>query len=493
MPTRRKKQVTFIGRTLGTITKKVRSATPRVKTGYRKTVIYIQQKPFISFFIGLFILLLIIILGSTLFKVKAPEPEKKLQAKGVNIYRIGKSPRISVQGQVIKKGVIKIVAQTPGIVSQINAKDGSQVRRGQTLINLASNYQGGNAFSLQRQLAALQYKNTKDNFDGQKSLIQRQRDLANTQSNNTDELKKLTQTSIDETQSLVDLNNTIIATLRGNLENLQNSNGDPQAILSLQQLLAQVQGGTNQLQAGLRANQYQVADNKPPTELAKITKDITIKQLDLQEKALNLGLESTKLQLQLAQVQEAMMYPAAPFSGTVQKVNVKVGEAVNPGTILATLAGTDTTVLVDVKIPQHIALNLSKIEPSIIEVGGKKLKVMPSYVSTEATSGQLYSAIFSIDEKDSDLFTDSGYVSVSLPIGLAASTATVPFIPVDSVFQTQDEAFVFVVNGNKAQSKKIILGEVTGKYVAVEKGLSQNDQIILNRNIVDNDEIKIEN
>ena len=67
------------------------------------------------------------------------------------------------------------------------------------------------------------------------------------------------------------------------------------------------------------------------------------------------------------------------------------------------------------------------------------------------------------------------------------------FIPVDSVFQTQDEAFVFVVNGKMAQSKKVNLGQIMGEYVIVEGEIGSKDTIILNRSVSEGEEIQIQN
>ena len=78
-----------------------------------------------------------------------------------------------------------------------------------------------------------------------------------------------------------------------------------------------------------------------------------------------------------------------------------------------------------------------------------------------------------------------------LPVGTGNTTVTKPFIPVDSVFQTQNEAYVYVANGNRARSKKVQLGAVTGRFVAVVSGLSPTDKVILTRTVVDGDLIRV--
>lgn len=462
--------------------------------GYRKSVAFAQKHPFPAFFISLGILLFIIILGSVVFKTKPQEEVVRSQVKEVEVFRLGHFPTITIQGQVSKSGVLKVVAQTPGIVSAIHTTEGSQVSKGKTLISLSSNYQGGNAFSLQRQLAGLQYQNIKDTYDTQKEILIKQRDLINKQSDNSDELKKITQSSIDETQSLVDLNTTILDKVRGDISNLESSNSNgvnDQAILGLQQLQAQIQGGTNQLQSLLRSNKYQIDEDKPIQDMEDINKDMALKQLEIQEKALKLGLDIAGVQLKLAKVQESTMFPASPLAATVQKIHVKLGDNVAPGTPLVTLAGNSGVIIVDAKVTQKTAASISAGTTAKLDVNGTIIETSPSFVSTEATSGQLYSVIFYIEEKYQHLFTDEAFIQVTIPVGIANSNAS--FIPVDSVFQTQEEAYVFVVNGNKAESKKVVLGEIIGGYVLVESGLNPSETIILNRTIAEGEAVRTKN
>ncbi len=474
--------------------KKTRWKRKNPKRIYINGISFAQRHPFFAFFISLAILLLVIILGSVVFRTKPGEEVKRTQVKEVEVFRLGQSPTISVQGQVSKSGVVKIVAQSPGIVSAIHVIEGAEVGKGKTLISLSSNYQGGNAFSLQRQLAGLQYKNTKDTYDTQKDIIAKQKDLINKQSENSDELRKITQSSIDETQSLVNLNTTILDKVKNDINNLESTNingANDQAILGLQQLQAQIQGGTNQLQSALRSAKYQIDEDKPVQDMEDINKDIALKQIEIQEKALKLGLEIAGVQLRLAKVLESTMFPASPLNATVQKVHVKLGDSVAPGMPLVTLAGNSGVIIVDAKVTQKTAASISAGAMAKLDVNGTTIEISPSFISTEATSGQLYSVIFYIDEKHQELFTDNAFVTVTLPVGL--SNTGISFIPVDSVFQTQEEAYVFVINNNKAQSKKVTLGEITGGYVMVESGLNPSETIILNRTVSEGETVRTRN
>lgn len=448
-----------------------------------------------SFFIALGILLLLI-LANFFLTPKAKETKNAPEEKQVTVYRIGQAPRISVSAKIEKGGVIKITAQTPGIVSVINVINGQEVQKGTILVSLASNYQGGNALSVSRELAAEQYKNAKDTNDTQKDIIRKNRMLADQQKDNNDALRDLTNTSIDETQSLVHLNSDILNNIKSNILQLQATNvggSNNQAIAGAQQLQAQLQGGNNQLQQSLRSAQYQVNPANPPTQISNLMHDIAIDQLNIQEKALSLSLEVGKLQLVLAQITEATMYPAAPFDGTVEEVHVHEGQSVAPGTLLVTISGNDKNATIVAKLPINISGNISKLEESTLHFGTRTYGSLPEYISSEATDGMLNTVIFPLPDSEYEYVADGQYVPVDIPVGYPDTGKATPFVPIDSVYQTQDGAFIYVVRNGKAESRVVTLGNVLGSFVAVTKGLVSGDQVILDRTVVVGDRVKIGN
>ena len=459
-----------------------------------KSKSFIQRKPFISFFIVLALLASLIILGSTVFKTKPAEEAKGSGIKEVETFKIGSSPKITVQAEIEKTGVIKIVAQAPGIVSAINTYEGESVYKGKNLISLSSNYYGGNAASIQRQIAQQQYKLSRDTLDTQKDLIVKQRQVAEKTDSNSDQMRDIANRSLEETRSLLDQNEALLNQTNTNIENLRqtltpNDLSNP-TIFQAEAQKTQLQAGVNQLRQAVRSTELQASGDRPPAELSNLQREITLKNLDVQEKSLQMGHEVAKLQLALAQVAEASMYPTTPFNGVVERVHVRVGEAVNPGTTLVTISGIQGKIVLDAKVPAATAKNLSKLENSIVNVNGKTIEVMPSYISSEAVDGQLYSVIYHIPDEYQEFFTDGGFVTVSIPVGAPDSNSVVPFIPLDSVFQTQEESTVYVVNEDKAQARKVQLGQVQGGFVAVTEGLTANDQIILSRNVVEGDKVK---
>lgn len=466
-----------------------------VKERLRKVVVFVQRRPITSFLIALLALFLLIVLGNFLFRQKTEEAPKKAGAQPVSVYTIGQTPTVKVQAQVQKDGVIVIMAQSPGVVQDIAVKEGDTVSRGTNLVSLSTNYQGGNAPSLQRQLAQVQYQNVKDTFETQKDIIKKQKTLAEKNANNQDQLRQISSQTLSDTNNLISINNTILNTINGMLSNLAATNSagfNNSQIFQTQQLQVSYQGAVNQLNAQSRELSYTTNTGNPPAQISNLTKDIAIKQLDVQEKSLVLSKQIAQIQLNLAFINESLMLPASPCPGIVQKVNVTIGQQVNPGTPLITIYATSANVSAMALVPRNIAQSISRLESSNLSIGSHKFAAIPFFVSSQATDGQLYSIMYAIPDELQSKLTDQGFITVEIPIGHVDSNPIVPFIPIDAVFQTQDESLVYVVKKNKAVSKKVTLGSVLGNNVEITSGLKDGDQIILNRNIIAGDKVKVE-
>jgi len=465
---------------------RVRNINYRKPFTYTKKVPgFVRGRPFLAFFITLFLLALLILLGSTVFKAKPLEEHKGEIVKQVETFKIGSSPKISVQAEVEKTGVIKIVAQSGGIVSSVNTYEGESVARGKSLVSLASNYYGGNSASVGRQIAQQQYNLSKDTVDLKKEIIQKERQQAEKTDAGSDEQRDITNRSLEETRSLLDMNEAMLTTSKQNLPPTNDL-----GYAAANSAMVGLQAGVNQLRQSVRGLELNAASDRPTAELSNIKRELSLKNLEVEEKSLLIGHEIAKLQLFLAQVTEAAMYPTTPFEGVVEKVHVRVGESVSPGTTLVTITGVEGKIILDAKVPAIIAKNLSKLETSTISMKGQTIEVMPAYISSEATNGQLYSVIYHIPDEYQEFFTNDSYVSLSIPVGAPDTNSVVPFIPLDAIFQTQEESTVYVVVGDKAEARKIQLGEVQGGFVAVMQGIGAEDQIILSRNVVEGDKVR---
>lgn len=458
---------------------------------YTKIVRSSKKRPLQSFFAILLILLILIAFGNLLRKPTAEETKVKEPIE-VQTYAIGSAPRITLSAQIEKEGVIQIAAQTTGIVNKIHFREGNEVKKGQTLVSLSTNYQGANAASVQHQIALVQAKTAQETFNFQKDIIAKQREVAEKTDANADELASIAQKSIDETKSQISLNESILSTLDENLKTLEanNANGTNDAlILQTKQLQSQFLATTNQSRSALRQSEISVNDNSK--KLSTLQKEITLKQLDLQEKTLKLSVDAANLQTKLASINESLMFPTSPFTGKVERIHVRQAQQVAPGTPLITISTTGKSETAVVLVPQNIATSVSKLDSSFLIIDNERYDTTPAYVSTEAVSGQLYAIIYAIPQEFANKLTDKGFIDVEVPIGYSSTPESIPYVPLDAVHQTQDKAVVFVVEGEKAESKIVTLGQVQGEFIEIASGLNNNSVIIVSRNIVTGDPVKL--
>ncbi|MCR4326365.1 MAG: biotin/lipoyl-binding protein [Candidatus Roizmanbacteria bacterium] len=461
------------------------------KKGFR----WIRRHPWI---VVLTFVSLALVLGIVSFVVRSkpePAPEESSVAKQVSVYHIGSLPYASVQAKIEKTGVITILSQSSGVVSSVQVKPGEEVSKGTQVVSLSTNYQGGNALSVQRQMAQVQYQNIEETYPIQKDLLEKQRDMAEQTDENSEELREITEQSLDETKNSLNINNDILSILQKNLNEYQSTHSattdNSSQILATKQLIAQYQSSTNQLNQALRSSEYQADDDNPPAELSETQREVMLRQLDLQEKSLELSREVSKLQLRLASINEGLMYPVAPFSGRVERVLVHEGQAVNPGTPLLVLHSEVLSARAIALVPQTMARSISLLEPSMVTIGAETVPLYPEYVASEPTDGQLFAVSFIIPDTIKAKIAQGSYIAIKLPIGEYQTGSALPFIPLDAVYQSENESYIFIVQKGQARTRKIDIGTVYGSMVTVWNGLRQGDRVIIDRTVVNGDTVVI--
>lgn len=468
----------------------ISSINSKRKIYSKKTYQFVQRKPFTSLFAVLGIFLILMIVGNLLFSPKPEAISNQLAPKTVHVYKVGSAPVVSFQGKIEKSGVIKMVAQASGIVDSINVSEGQQIDAGTNVLSLSTNYSGGNSASIARQIAQDQYNNSQSIHDEQTDILGKQRDIANKNKDNSDQLRTITAQSATDTQALFDLNKTIVDNLASQIQAKEAINPNDPAILGLKQTLSAYQSAMVQTNSSF--NNLKVQSNTASGDIANLNLDIALKQLDIQEKMLNMNLEISRLTYNMALVNEANMYPSAPFAGVVNKIFVHVGDSVNSGTPIASITGNNQHVEIVVSVPENIAKNISSFEPSTLLVGSKSISMLATFVSKDGVNGALYTVVYDLDDSLATSLTDSTYIDVKIPVGVADTTNIDPFIPLDSVDQTQDEAFVYIAdNKNIARVKKVTLGQIQGRYVEILSGLPKDAEIIMDRNVIEGDKVII--
>lgn len=471
----------------------------KFKVYRKKTAAYISRKPLTSFLITLGVLFALIVIGNFLRKPPAAPPEKKPGAKQAEVYRVGDSPRVTVQASVEKTGVITIVAQTPGIVNNVYLKAGDRVNAGQSVVWLSSSYQGGNPASVNRMIAARNAQFSTETYDISKDLVNKQRDIANKGNTQAEELREIGRKSLDETKNLINASTDVVSSVDRQIAALQQNNVNGANDAAIQQLIQgklAAQGSLVQLNAQLRTAEYNTDENKTPAQLGDAQKDLTNRQLDLQDKSVDLQRDVANLNLKLARVSEALYAPASPVAGTVERVYVTVGDAVNPGDKIATIHADQNSVIATALVDQNVAARYTISEDSIIKFAdGTTANLTADYVPSEATDGTLSAISFTIPELYANKVSNSGFVTVAMPLGAGASSGEPIYVPLDSIYQTQDSSYIFVARRDKsgkyvARTQEVVLAEVSGAFVRVSEGVAAGDVVIVSRFVQEGDLVK---
>lgn len=478
-PLPRLKKVTYL------VTTPAKSAGRKVKT-------LIKTWPLMSFFGALALLLVVLSVVRILGTPEKVTEETVVEPKMVKTYQIGETPTLTVQAKAEKTGVVTIMAQTAGVVKDIKAFEGDAVSANKVVIGMASTYSGANAASVQKQIAAKSYANARDTLDTQLELINKRRELAEKTDQNADQLSNLSKDTLGRTRDQLALSENILGLIDAQLREYEATlpADDPQ-ILATKQQKAQALAAVNGLKDAVANLDYSTTSANPPAQLADLGREIALKGLELEEKGLRLSLEISQLNLKLARIGEALYYPQAPFAGTVERVYVKPGQLVQPGTPLMAIAGTEQTMKVVALVSADVAKKVSRYETSRLYLPTGPIDQVPQYVATEPTDGNLYAITWCQLDAFSGQLAEKDLINVEIAVGYQETLTSTPFLPIDSVYQTQDEAYVFVLSGENGtgvvESRKVELGTVYGSYVQVEAGITAGDEVILDRTVITGD------
>lgn len=447
---------------------------------------FLQRFPIASFLAVLAIFFGLILLGNALRQPKTEDTAgQQKPVVEVETYEASSDEPayVTVQAKVEAQRSIKVIAQQAGVVQTISVEEGDEVKKGQKVVSLSSTYDGASAPVLQRQLAQTQYNSTVETYDVQNALIGIQRQLAETQLENSEEMREMTERSISDTTNVIDLNESLRNSLRDSLEVLQQDPATNAAtIAQARGTIAQLEGSLAQLYAGLRASRYQADPSNPPQYLARLGRDATLRQLELQEKGLDTAKKAAEIQLKLAQLQESLMMPTAPQAGVVERVYVKTGDTVAPGMPLyqIKLNSTEKSTKIVGYISDDTAVRVARTQNvDLKSQNGKLLSVGNYYISEEPTDGFSHAVTAYVSDVDAQT---GSYVELKLPLVVAQEQSVL--IPVDAVYQTQTGAYVYVIDGEVAKEREVKLGTVVGGWVEAE-GLGAGERVILNRNIVE--------
>lgn len=227
--------------------------------------------------------------------------------------------------------------------------------------------------------------------------------------------------------------------------------------------------------------------NKTDSDEAKIAR----KQVSLQKRASEFGLDSAKLEAARASAAAAVFTTVAPFTGTVQELSVRVGDRVSAGQRIGVLKAEDNATKSPSQVVAYVgadrAAHINVTAQAIAQIDGRAVSFDIVHIAKAPSRGGAYAVTMTIPSAEVESFADGSFVQVELPLDASEDF----IIPLDTVRYGSDGAEVYVIEEGVAVVKNLTLGDVVGSFVIVKEGLSEQAQIIVDRTVAEGESVRI--
>jgi membrane fusion protein (multidrug efflux system) len=278
----------------------------------------------------------------------------------------------------------------------------------------------------------------------------------------------------------------ITAEIPGRIESLPYDEGD------------KVRRGYMLAKINARIASAQLQQAEAQAELAKATYERT-KKMHAKNLAASAEVEVTKAQaasaeaaVELASANLEKAVISSPITGVVSKVFAKKGEVAAPGVPLLEVVQIDEV---------DVVADVAERDISLLEPGAE------ATIETEAYPGRPFAGTIGNVGLTANGTTRTFPVEIAvdnkdgaLRPGMLAKVqmtrkrlAGVVVVPRDAVLDETDGKAVYVVEGDAARRRSVVVGAVTGRYTVAREGLSVGDKLIVlgHRQAVEGQKVEI--
>lgn len=390
----------------------------------------------------------------------------------------------TIQALVQDETSTTLVAQSSGPVQNIYVETGQQVQMGTWIINQASSYGGGNQANISRQIAERNLESAEINLRNTQESVAKNRQLADLNQDNAEALTDITRQSLGETRNLIELIEDQIEILEEQIE----ATDDPQAKQSLQGQLISLKGNLNQVQSGYRNARYSADENQAATDIPEANRELVQIQTQLQLDTARINQEIAQLNLQSARLAESLTRVVAPYAGTIEAILVNPGDFVQPGTPVAVISNNQTQYKLSVAISGQTARQLQTAEYLEFELDDQTERIQLEHVSTVPVAGGMFQITATIPERLNSRLISGQSLDIRLPVTQELSGNVL--IPITSVYITNTETFVYVLEDERATHQPVEIGQIIGENIEVRSGLIGDETLILSRNVTEGQRIR---
>jgi RND family efflux transporter MFP subunit len=222
-------------------------------------------------------------------------------------------------------------------------------------------------------------------------------------------------------------------------------------------------------------------ENQAGLEVNMINAKYAFDNAKLSSDNANNSYENALVQIELTKQQIANTNIVAPLSGTISSKNLKRGEYVNPGAIIASITNIGS-LKASVFVDQSVVYRLKVGQQSFLTssfMPDRRFSSNIIYISPKADANHNYQVDLLL--KNTDVALKAG-TDMMASFG-ASERGNVLQMPKNALVVEKDEAFVYVVENNTAVGKPIKIGSILNSKVEVLSGLKEGDKVITNGQI----------
>ena len=182
----------------------------------------------------------------------------------------------------------------------------------------------------------------------------------------------------------------------------------------------------------------------------------------------------------------------APISGIINKRMVEYGQFVAGGMPICEIVNT-SKLKIWVKVPEKDIFKLAKGQPVNVDIPafpGKTFSGKINSIGEKADNAMKFDAEVVMDNSDGEQHLKAGlFTEVHIPIEASETI----LVEKTAIVGSMKSPSVFVIDGDKAVKKEIIINESDDKFIEVVSGLKKEDRVVVSGqlNLNDGDRVKI--
>lgn|GEM_PF-604590 len=258
-------------------------------------------------------------------------------------------------------------------------------------------------------------------------------------------------------------------------KNLQRQKSLFEAGVASQTAVEQAENGFKQAEAGLQQAKSGYETARKALQVAQENLRIANERIAL--KAADAQVEQAKAALVAARRQLENMSVTAPVAGVVASLPVKVGEMVNPQSVVATIVNMNPAI-VEVDLPEHAYGSVAVGDPVKVTIQEKTYQgKVTSKDLTPNSQTKAYLVKIEVPNPEGRIASGLSATVTFLPKGAKPTI----LIPAEAYMASEKagEGRVMVYKDGVVHERRITVGRQTSKYVEVTSGLQPGENVVV--------------